>query len=514
MPGGGESSQQSSQQSQGYGSSYDQSASVSMPYNMNPTTGNLANTEGLLSNIYSMLQGGSTNNSLLQSFLAPYGGALSAPVTAAQNTTLGNIASAQSGNYSFDPDLQSILGQLVNEATNPTGFGQSIAAGGTGANSAVGAGQLLAGGAFNGATSAANAGTYLASNLFGGAPNATAAGQNTAATLFGGAQNAQAAGTSLASALYGGAPNATAASQQYANALFGNGVTNATQAGQAYASGLAGPGSPTVGEAQFAENLANNPETNAIIAEAEQPITTAFNTQTVPGLQGSIAQAGQRATGGGSSAFGAAFGNAQAQEEAQLGSVAANIANSAYQTGLGQYATAYGQGSNLYSNAYNNAGNNYANTFNTGATEYGGAFNNAVDQFANSYNMGAQQYAGLYGQGAQNYENLYGVGVNGALNAPNTYASLTSNDISNMISELSAQALPQMTEQLGINNALSTYNNSVNSILQALGLQVQGEQPVIGYGSESVNNSASFQNEESSGQASGSSFNFSLPGLL
>lgn len=368
MPGGGESSNQGSSQSQGTGSSYSNSASMSLPYEMNPTTGNLGGTESLLGNIYGMLAGGPSSNSLLASFLAPYGGNTAAPITAPQQTTLNNIGSAENGNFSFDPSLQAIYQQLVNEGLNPSAFGTSLANG-------LGLG------------------------------------------------------------------------------------SNPVQAGTALASGLAGPGAPQVGAGQFASNLATGGAIQQVIQQAEQPTITAFNTQTIPGLQGSFAQAGQRGSGMGSSAFGMAAGNAQAQELATLAGTASGIENSAFEAGL----------------------NDYTNTYNTGAADYA---------------------------------NLYGTGVNAGLNAPGQISSLTGNDLTQLLSTLNAQALPQLTEQLGINNALSTYNNSVSSILQALGLQVQGEQPVIGYGSESMSNSGSFTNEESSGQQSGSSFNFSLPGLL
>jgi len=100
----------------------------------------------------------------------------------------------------------------------------------------------------------------------------------------------------------------------------------------------------------FASGLATSPQTLAAISSATQPMTTAFNTQTVPGLQGSFAQAGQRvgsATGTGSSAFDSAFGNAQASEIANEGAVAGSIANNAYQTGLNIQANAPGQAAAL-----------------------------------------------------------------------------------------------------------------------------------------------------------------------
>ena len=159
-------------------------------------------------------------------------------------------------------------------------------------------------------------------------------------------------------------------------------------------------------------------------------MTTAFNTQTVPSLEGSFAQAGQRvgsATGTGSSAFDAAFGNAQASEIANEGATAGSIANNAYQTGLNIQA-----------------------------------------------------------------------------NAPGQEAALQSSELSDLNNALTAQQLPQATQQYGINQGLSSYQNQMNTILQALGLSVQGEQPSLGY------NSTSGSNESSQSTGSSSSANASV----
>src|ERR1700757_5278890 len=130
MPGGGESS--GSSQSQGSGSSYSQSASLSLPENLTSSAfqAMAPQTANSLQALSSMLSGGSGGNSILQSFLAPYGGNFSAPVTGAQNATLGNIASAENGNYNFNPELGGMLQQLSNEATNPVGFAQQVEQGG------------------------------------------------------------------------------------------------------------------------------------------------------------------------------------------------------------------------------------------------------------------------------------------------------------------------------------------------------------------------------------------------
>lgn len=100
----------------------------------------------------------------------------------------------------------------------------------------------------------------------------------------------------------------------------------------------------------------------------------------------------------------------------------------------------------------------------------------------------------------------YQTGLNISANAPAQYSSLNSNEINTLIQQLQAQALPQLTKQLGINNALSVFQQSVASIMQSLGLQVQGEQPQIGYASES----ASQGQGTSQGTSSGSSNSFGL----
>lgn len=351
----GGSTNSGSSQSQGFGSSYSQSASLSLPENLNPTTSMLPTTVNSLAGMYSMLGGGPSTNSLLQNFLAPYGGAFAAPVTNAQNTTLGNLGSAETGNYSFNPELGGILQQLFSEAANPAGFASGLA------------------------------------------NNAT---------------------TGEAQALNVNDPNLEA---------------------------MLNPG--------YAASLATGGPTQSVINAALAPIKAQFNAQTVPGLVGSYGAAGQRPTM--SSAFGGAFTNAQAQEQATEAATAGNIVNSVY-----------GQGISGSQNA-------------------------------------AENLAGMLGS---TYAGTYGTGLNIAANAPGQYNSLTAQEAQNLISTLNAQALPQLTEQLGINNALSTYNSSVSSLLQALGLQVQAEQPAIGYASESASNSGSFQNEESSGQNSGFSF--------
>lgn len=183
----------------------------------------------------------------------------------------------------------------------------------------------------------------------------------------------------------------------------------------------------------FASNLATSAQTQSAIGSAIAPIRTQFNTQTVPGLEGSFTQAGQRigsASGQGSSAFDNAFSNAQASEQATEAATAGQIANNAYQTGLNIQA-----------------------------------------------------------------------------NAPSQMSALTSSELQNMINGLNAQALPQLTQQYGITAGSQLYQQQMGTILQALGLQVQGEQPSIGYSGQSTNASQ----ESSQNQSSGSNFSLGNP---
>lgn len=106
----------------------------------------------------------------------------------------------------------------------------------------------------------------------------------------------------------------------------------------------------------YAASLATSPQTQAAIQSAIAPVTNTFNTQTVPGLQGSFTQAGQRvgsAGNNGSSAFDNAYATAQGSELATEASTAGSIANNAYQTGLNIQANAPSQIANLSSSELN-----------------------------------------------------------------------------------------------------------------------------------------------------------------
>lgn len=402
MSGGGSSG---SSQSQGSGSSYTQSASESIPVNLqNPAFTNMSGqTATDLESLSNMLFGGG-GNALLQSFIGPLGG-FSAPVTSQQNQTLADLSGAQTGNFGYNPTAQAEEQQLVSEL-NPNAFGQQTA-----------------------------------SSLMSSLPSGF-----------------------LAQLAASGNPNAVGSN----------------------AEGAALAGLPAGFQAMMAPNyaasLATGPTTNSVIQDALAPIRAQFQGSTAPGLASSFMGAGQRVggpSGVGSSAFDMAFGNAQGSELATEAATSGNIVNSVY-----------GQGLTLGGAANTAAAQIGANAFDLG---YGGAVNTA----ATGANLAASGF---------------GMGFNTGANAPAQLNTLTQTQISDLLQSLQGEALPQLTQQLGINNALSTYNTSVNSLLQALGLQVQGEQPVIGNVQESATNSASFQNEESSGQQS--SFNFGLGNLI
>ncbi len=115
---------------------------------------------------------------------------------------------------------------------------------------------------------------------------------------------------------------------------------------------------------------------------------------------------------------------------------------------------------------------------------------------------GANALTGLganIGATAQSIVNpAYQTGLAQMFQAPGQLASVNTSELNNTINALSASALPQLTQQYGINQGLSLYNTQVNQLMTALGLGGQVSQPAIG-------NVA-----KGSGQSSGSSKGFSL----
>jgi hypothetical protein len=292
-------------------------------------------------------------------------------------------------------------------------------------------------------------------------------GQNsqTLSPGFNALQPELAGGNQFATSLAGGLPTNSAF-----NNLLSSGYAGAAAGGNPVNSTLA-----SILDPNFASGLATSPQTQAAIQSALSPVRQQFNTQQVPGLEGSFTQAGQRvgsSSGMGSSAFQNAYANAQGTELSNEANIAGQISNQAYQTGLGMTNSAaqllQGEGSNLYGQG-----------------------------LATSANA-AQALQSAQG-------NLYGTGASIAANAPSQLASLSQTELNNLISGLNAQALPQLTQQYGITAGTQLYQQQVSTILQALGLGVQAAQPVLGYGSESTGGSQQASTSESQGTSQGSS---------
>jgi hypothetical protein len=86
----------------------------------------------------------------------------------------------------------------------------------------------------------------------------------------------------------------------------------------------------------------------------------------------------------------------------------------------------------------------------------------------------------------------YQTGLNINANAPAMAGTLSSEQTSNMINTLNAQALPQMTQQYGINAGLQLFNTQMSQLMEALGLGGQISQPAIGYQGQSSGSQSGF----------------------
>ena len=112
----------------------------------------------------------------------------------------------------------------------------------------------------------------------------------------------------------------------------------------------------------YAASLATSPQTLQAVSAAVNPLVTAFQNTTMPGLQGQFMGAGQAINpnagpanpAGGSSAFDKAAALAGTGLGENIGSTASNIENAAYQTGLQQQSQAINQAQTLSSTELNN----------------------------------------------------------------------------------------------------------------------------------------------------------------
>jgi hypothetical protein len=246
----------------------------------------------------------------------------------------------------------------------------------------------------------------------------------------------------------------------------------------------------------YAASLAGSPQTAYAVQSAINPLINTFNTQTIPGITGGFTQAGQRTAGPGgqgSSAYDIARANALTGLESNIGSVSGNIVNNAYQTGLAQQGNAINQVGNLagqQAGIYNQAGG-----LNMAALQ--GAANTNLQSAQTQGNLASQQ-AGIYNQGAQNLTSagtaqagalnqlaqtsgaLQSEQIQNLINAGTGSQGILSSQLNNTINTLNANALPQLTQQYGINQGLQLYQTQVSQLMTALGLAGQLTEPVIG----------------------------------
>ncbi len=355
-----------------------------------------------------------------------------------------------------------------------------------------------------------------ANSGYGMAQNQANIGANSAnLSNFGQGTAGQAAGYA-GGANFGG-PQAGTAANTADTARFGQGVAG-NAAGFANQGQLYGAAQPTLSrelDPNYAANLATSPQTMAAVRAAVNPLIQSFNAQTVPGLQGVFSAAGQRVNSaqgvGGSSAFDTAGANALTGLGANIGQTASNIVNPAYQAGIAgnqnavtqsqNYGTALEQGMQGAATtlAQTAGAKTAAQTQAAGAqTAAGTAQSNALNQAATTQATtagaqtqaqlnAAQTQAGINTQqvSAQNATSAQEAALNtGAIQnlatAATTGQSVQSQQLNNTINTLNANALPQLTQQYGINQGLQLYNSQVNQLMTALGLGVQAQAPSIG----------------------------------
>lgn len=580
------------------GSNFD----VSGNNNISPYTGNVGTSSqyNFKDTANNPLVAGVTGQQ--SSLLNQVGGQVSPgnPANNAAYGAAGTLAAAANNPLAYIPGFSTqgqAAGNLMNAAGNPYAYGQNAADTATnyaygpnfGTNQAGNAANFANGADF-GTNPAETAASYAYGNNFG-TGTARQAG-NVAGTVLGNAANPLIAGINTAMTGNFGGGGATAALNAARGGNFGTGAANQAAQFAGANQNLAPATAALRGEMapNFARNLAVNPFTQSVVSAAEAPIINAFNTQTVPGLQGMFTAAGQRTapgagTAGGSSAFDIAGANAMSGLEANLGNTAASIYNPTYQTGIGIQAAAPGQFAALQGQklaGMESAAQTQAQTqaqqissldqaalaklqtttgksaaqlqaaaaagtltaqeaqalsqaagvqATTGSAQ-AGALTGAAGALANTASARAGAMTGAAGalttagtaqenalqgaaaseratQQARDMASTQAAGVGNAMAAQDvgnlsTAASVnqgvSTGQLNNTINALNAAALPQMTQQYGINQGLSLYQTQVNQLLTAMGLGSQAAQPSIGNVANGFGVSTSSNNGSSSGK--------------
>lgn len=100
--------------------------------------------------------------------------------------------------------------------------------------------------------------------------------------------------------------------------------------------------------------------------------------------------------------------------------------------------------------------------------------------FGRNVNEAENTLEGNVGQVAGGIENAaYQTGLQEQQNAINQATALSTTNLNNMVTALQASALPQMIQQYGIQQGQQLYQQTIQSILAALGLGGQVAQPAI-----------------------------------
>lgn len=103
----------------------------------------------------------------------------------------------------------------------------------------------------------------------------------------------------------------------------------------------------------------------------------------------------------------------------------------------------------------------------------------AFDRAANEAQSNLLAQEGAISSGITN--SAYQTGLQQQSGAVNQAASVGTQEINNVLSDMQAQALPRLVQQYGINAGLQLYQSQVQSMLQSLGLSGQVSQPAIAY---------------------------------
>jgi uncharacterized membrane protein len=184
-----------------------------------------------------------------------------------------------------------------------------------------------------------------------------------------------------------------------------------------------------------------NPFLSSAITAAQTPTMQNLQETLGQGLPSQFAAAGQHVQPGASSAFDRAGDIAVRGATQEMGNIASTMSNQFYGQQQAQQAA---------SDMQNNA-------------QTGQAMQTEL----------SNEFAG--GQNAQNRQ----------LQAAQVAPTATSTQVSNMVQNLQAQALPRLIQQYGIENGMSQFNNQVNSLLSTLGIAGGVTKPTVGQSSSS-----------------------------